>query len=400
MTAIIFLIFAGVLGIMDVKTEIFGVEAVYWCMAIMALAYLRYLYKNRRNIKDILTDSTVGWLIAFEICGAVMAAVSFLGLNAALAGPDLMLDKSFIPRHAIYLYFMPAIIVMAAPEYRQLMDRFLSICSLPLFWSLYLFSVVFSGNWSLSVSPIFVLAFLHLYNPPKKPVVNWLMFIAVILAPVATGGEMTNLMLRALYAGYFVFGKKKKQLTGIIAAGVVVCLAAVFIVPFYADQITPYLGANSAWRLRFWNDALVQLVQSKGIGVGFGTSYATEAFVGNQPSISKSPYDPIFRQQTVEYLMMATGPHNSLISVAFRMGIAGIVTFLGFLESIFTGLWKNIEQVPIYSLFVFFAAIAIVSVNVGLESPVYLLPFIFAMGLANQEIKGICERSPEKKYEC
>ena len=400
MTAIIFLIFAGVLGIMDVKTEIFGVEAVYWCMAIMALAYLRYLYKNRRNIKDILTDSTVGWLIAFEICGAVMAAVSFLGLNAALAGPDLMLDKSFIPRHAIYLYFMPAIIVMAAPEYRQLMDRFLSICSLPLFWILYLFSVVFSGNWSLSVSPIFVLAFLHLYNPPKKPVVNWLMFIAVILAPVATGGEMTNLMLRALYAGYFVFGKKKKQLTGIIAAGVVVCLAAVFIVPFYADQITPYLGANSAWRLRFWNDALVQLVQSKGIGVGFGTSYATEAFVGNQPSISKSPYDPIFRQQTVEYLMMATGPHNSLISVAFRMGIAGIVTFLGFLESIFTGLWKNIEQVPIYSLFVFFAAIAIVSVNVGLESPVYLLPFIFAMGLANQEIKGICERSPEKKYEC
>lgn len=400
MTAIIFLIFAGVLGIMDVKTEIFGVEAVYWCMAIMALAYLRYLYKNRRNIKDILTDSTVGWLIAFEICGAVMAAVSFLGLNAALAGPDLMLDKSFIPRHAIYLYFMPAIIVMAAPEYRQLMDRFLSICSLPLFWILYLFSVVFSGNWSLSVSPIFVLAFLHLYNPPKKPVVNWLMFIAVILAPVATGGEMTNLMLRALYAGYFVFGKKKKQLTGIIAAGVVVCLAAVFIVPFYADQITPYLGANSAWRLRFWNDALVQLVQSKGIGVGFGTSYATEAFVGNQPSISKSPYDPIFRQQTVEYLMMATGPHNSLISVAFRMGIAGIVTFLGFLESIFTGLWKNIEQVPIYSLFVFFAAIAIVSVNVGLESPVYLLPFIFAMGLANQEIKWICERSPEKKYEC
>ena len=400
MTAIIFLIFAGVLGIMDVKTEIFGVEAVYWCMAIMALAYLRYLYKNRRNIKDILTDSTVGWLIAFEICGAVMAAVSFLGLNAALAGPDLMLDKSFIPRHAIYLYFMPAIIVMAAPEYRQLMDRFLSICSLPLFWILYLFSVVFSGNWSLSVSPIFVLAFLHLYNPPKKPVVNWLMFIAVILAPVATGGEMTNLILRALYAGYFGFGKKKKQLTGIIAAGVVVCLAAVFIVPFYADQITPYLGANSAWRLRFWNDALVQLVQSKGIGVGFGTSYATEAFVGNQPSISKSPYDPIFRQQTVEYLMMATGPHNSLISVAFRMGIAGIVTFLGFLESIFTGLWKNIEQVPIYSLFVFFAAIAIVSVNVGLESPVYLLPFIFAMGLANQEIKGICERSPEKKYEC
>lgn len=383
MTAIFFLVFAGVLGIINVKTEIFGIEAVYWCMVIMAPAYLRYLYKNRRDIKGILKDSTVRWLIAFEICGAGMAIVSFLGFNAALAGPDLIVDRSFIPRHAIYLYFIPAVIVMAEPEYRQLMDRFLSICSLPLFWILYLFSVVFSGNWSLSVSPIFVLAFLHLYNPPKKPVVNWLMFIAVILAPVATGGEMTNLMLRALYAGYFVFGKKKKQLTGIIAAGVVVCLTAVFVVPFFADKITPFLDANSAWRIRFWNDELVQLVQSKGLGVGFGTSYATKAFVGNQWAIPGSPYNPLFRHHTKEYLMMATGPHNSLISVAFRMGIAGIVTFLGFLASIFKGMWKNIEQVPIFRLFVFFAAIAIISVNVGLESPGYMMIFMLAMGLAN-----------------
>lgn len=387
MTAIVVLVFASVLGFMDAKTEIFGIEAVYWCMAIMALAYLRYLYKNRQDIKGILKDSTVRWLIAFEICGAVMAAVSLLGLNAALAGPDLMMDKSFIPRHAIYLYFMPAIIVMAAPEYRQLMDRFLSKCSIPLFWAIYLYAGVLTRSWSLNVPQLFVLAFLHLYNPPKKSVVNWLMFIAVILAPVATGGEMTNLMVRALYAGYFVFGKKKKQLTGIIAAGVVVCLTAVFVVPFFADKITPFLDANSAWRIRFWNDELVQLVQSKGLGVGFGTSYATKAFVGNQWAIPGSPYNPLFRHHTKEYLMMATGPHNSLISVAFRMGIAGIVTLLGLLVNIFRGMWKNIEQVPIFRLFVFFAAIAIISVNVGLESPGYMMIFMLAMGVANEGIR-------------
>ena len=382
MTAIIFLVFAGVLGIMNVKTEILGIEAVYWCMAIMAPAYLRYLYKNLRDIKSVLRNGTVRWLIAFEICGAVMVVVSLLGLNAALAGPDLMMDKSFIPRHAIYLYFMPAVIVMAEPEYRQLMDKFLSMCSFPLFWILYICGVVLTRSWSLNVSQIFVLVLLHLYNPPKKPAVNWLMFALMMLTPIAEGGELTNGILRALYAGYFVFGKRKKQLTGIVAAGVVVCIAAVFIVPFFADKITPYLDANSAWRIRFWNDELVQLVQSKGIGVGFGTSYATEAFVGNQPVIPKSPYDPIYRQATVEYLMMATGPHNSLISVAFRMGVAGIVTLLGLLASIFKGMWKNIEQIPIYRLFVFFAAIAIVSVNVGLESPYYLMLFVLGMGMA------------------
>lgn len=399
MTAIVFLVFASVLGILNVKTEIFGIEAVYWCMVIMAPAYLRYLYKNRRDIKDILKDSTVGWLVAFEICGAVMAIVSFLGLNAALAGPDLMMDKSYIPRHAIYLYFMPAVIVMAAPEYHQLMDKFLSTCSFPLFWIIYICGVVLTKGWSLNVSQIFVLILLHLYNPPKKPAVNWLMFALLMLTPIAGGGELTNGMLRALYAGYFVFGKRKKQLTGIVAAGVAICIAAVFIVPFFADQIAPHLDANSAWRLRFWNDELVQLAQSKGIGVGFGTSYATEAFVGNQPSISKSPYDPIYRQATVEYLMMTTGPHNSFVSVAFRMGVVGIVTFLGLLASIFRGMWKNIEQIPTYRLFVFFAAIAIISVNVGLESPGYMMIFMLAMGLANQEYNEICTSCPENTYD-
>ena len=163
----------------------------------------------------------------------------------------------------------------------------------------------------------------------------------------------------------------------------VVCLTAVFVVPFFADKITPFLDANSAWRIRFWNDELVQLVQSKGLGVGFGTSYATKAFVGNQWAIPGSPYNPLFRHHTKEYLMMATGPHNSLISVAFRMGIAGIVTLLGLLVNIFRGMWKNIEQVPIFRLFVFFAAIAIISVNVGLESPGYMMIFMLAMGLAN-----------------
>ena len=86
--------------------------------------------------------------------------------------------------------------------------------------------------------------------------------------------------------------------------------------------------------------------------------------------------------------MMATGPHNSFVSVAFRMGVVGIVTFLGFLASIFKGMWKNIEQAPVYRLFVFFAAIAMVSVNVGLESLYYLMVFVLAMGMANVKIKG------------
>lgn len=383
MTAIIFLVFAGVLGIMNVKTEILGIEAVYWCMAIMAPAYLRYLYKNRRDIKSVLQDGTVRWLIAFEVCGAVMVVVSLLGFNAALAGPDLMMDKSFIPRHAIYLYFMPAVIVLAEPEYRQLMDKFLSKCSFPLFWIIYFYNIVKDGEFSINLFVVFILAVLSLYQQTKYPLLNWLMFIAVILTPIATGGEMTNGMLRALYAVYFVVGKKKKQLTGIVAAGVAVCMAAVFVMPFFADKITPHFDFNTSWRLNYWHDELVQLVQSKGIGVGFGTAYATEAFVGNQPSIPRNAFDPIYRQHTVEYLMMATGPHNSFVSVAFRMGVVGIVTLLGFLASIFKGMWKNIEQVPIYRLFVFFAAIAMVSVNVGLESPYYLLVFVFAMGMAN-----------------
>ena len=78
MLSIVFLVFASALGIMDAKTEIFGIEAIYWCMALMALSYLRFVYKNRSNLGELVKDSTVKWLIAFEICGAVMVAISFL----------------------------------------------------------------------------------------------------------------------------------------------------------------------------------------------------------------------------------------------------------------------------------------------------------------------------------
>lgn len=40
----------------------------------------------------------------------------------------------------------------------------------------------------------------------------------------------------------------------------------------------------------------------------------------------------------------------------------------------------------------FFAAIAIVSVNVGLESPGYLMIVVPAMGFANQKFNGIDTR--------
>jgi len=207
------------------------------------------------------------------------------------------------------------------------------------------------------------------------------MFVLLMLTPISIGGELTNVLLRILYLLFFVFQKRKKAVTGLIAFGVALCIISVFIVPFGSDYITPHLDANSAWRLNFWNDELIQLVRSKGIGVGFGTSFATVDFVANQPSILKSPYDPIYRQQTVEYLIITTAAHNSFISLAFRMGIVGIITFIGFLSSIFINIWKDIENTPIYAIFAFFASILIISVNVGLESVEYLIYFITALGI-------------------
>ena len=380
MLAIVFLVFAGALGIMDAKTEIFGIEAIYWCMALMGLAYLRFVYKNRKNLGNIVKDSTVKWLIAFEICGAVMVAVSMLGFNTVLAGSDLLMIKSYVPRQAIYLYFMPAVVVLAEPEYKKIITSFMDKFQLPLFAVIYIVNIV-KHKFALSIIPLFVLVILSLYKPTKYKVLDWLMFAIIVLTPVASGGELTNLALRALYVPYFVFAKNKKAVTVLIGLGAACCVAMVFVLPFFAEYITPHLDANSAWRLNFWNDELMQLVQSKGIGVGFGTSYATYNFVGNQPSILRSPYDPVYRQATVEYLMMTTGPHNSLVSLAFRMGIAGIVTFVGFLVNIFTKAWKNIEETSAYAFFAFFAAIVIISVNVGLESPVYLLSFVLGIAV-------------------
>ena len=275
---------------------------------------------------------------------------------------------------------MPAIIVMGEPEYKNIFNKFIDKLRLPLFIAIYLLSIKTYG-FSLPVIPVFVLILLSLYKPTKYIVLDWFMFALIIFTPITTGGELTNLALRALYVVYFVFPKRIKAVTALIGLGAACCIVMVFIIPFFSEYITPHLDANTAWRLKFWNDELVQLVHSKGIGVGFGTSFATTGFVGSQASGLGSPYDSVYRQHTVEYLMMTTGAHNSLISLAFRMGVFGVVAFIGMLASAFIKAWKNIDEISVYSIFAFFAAIVIISVNVGLESTMYLPIFILGIGI-------------------
>ena len=162
-------------------------------------------------------------------------------------------------------------------------------------------------------------------------------------------------------------------------------IAGIFILPIMSGLFTNIFDANSWWRLLYWKDELAQLVQSYGLGVGYGTSYATENFVGNLGSVVSGPFAATAEYSTLDKLFI-TGPHNSYVSIAFRLGIVGIVLFLVMIFDLIEKISEKSNDISRCAIFMLFSSIVLIGVNVGLESPYYLIMFVFSFGFCASEV--------------
>lgn len=92
--------------------------------------------------------------------------------------------------------------------------------------------------------------------------------------------------------------------------------------------------------------------------------------------------------------MFVTAPHNSFMSLTMRTGIVGLFLFLGYLVMLFLDLVKYKRVPPSRSAaFALFAGSLIISFNVGLENPGYLLTFVFCIGMCAREGKKLKDQN-------
>lgn len=365
-----------------VKSSIAGIQIFYLVLLFLVVAYIKYLYSHWGVIQLTKINKAI---IGFELYALIMIAMSFAGTNKLFASDDLFFAKAYIPRQAYYVFVIPAILLMEDRDNIDYFKNFLSKNYNIIFWIIYIGSMIYSKRFAISVPTELILAGLLLWgNDIRRTKSGFLQTLLILFSPIAVGGEMTNMLIRMIYA-FLYFYKNKRNAIKIFGLAFKTMIAGIFILPIMSGLFTNIFDANSWWRLLYWKDELAQLVQSYGLGVGYGTSYATENFVGNLGSVVSGPFAATAEYSTLDKLFI-TGPHNSYVSIAFRLGIVGIVLFLVMIFDLIEKISEKSNDISRCAIFMLFSSIVLIGVNVGLESPYYLIMFVFSFGFCASEV--------------
>lgn len=372
-------IFGG--GFMNMT--IFGIPITYITIGCVGVSYINYFILKK---KPLIGNESHVFLWLFEAYAIIMVIFSFLGLNKLYISQNLFFSSSYIFRQSYYLFMLPAIILLNDEQYTRKIRLIIKKYGNILFYIIYLSHIIVEGKISIGVPTEMLLAWLTFYtNKPKLTKSFLIKSIFLLTTPISVGGELTNLLIRLIYFTLFIIFTYYKQhvikICSIIIKLFGIIVVGIYILPLFDQFFTTVFDANSFWRLSYWKDELTELAKTLFFGVGYGTSYASLSFVGKISSVVGGPFGADYQYTTIDK-MFIVGPHNSFISIAFRLGWIGVICFVMYIFKNYKHLLKNENTTPC-SYYAFFSCLIIIAVNVGLESPFYLMLFILGMGVYN-----------------
>lgn len=336
---------------------------LYYCNAVV-LMLRRKLHMQKSERK----------LLGFVLWGLFFVVLSYFDVFAFVTEGHLLVDHSFILRQAYFLYFLPLAIAVPMMWRPNRLSRLVSDHAIAFGFILYVAYIALNGTLALNVQVTFLLAALALMGR-KRTVAGYALSIVILFSPVGVGGEMTQILVRLLFVLYLIVDRRRALLNRFMSVVVGSTIAMTLLAgPIYRSTSLE-MDANSIWRLSYWADEMGTLSASFGLGVGFGTSYGSISFLGSAIyGIEGGPFGSDDGFSSLEKVFI-TGSHNSFVSIAFRLGIVGIVLLLAYLYESYRRSLRYRDVQPLVP-FLFFSAVVIVAFNVGLESPTYLFAFI------------------------
>jgi hypothetical protein len=372
------------------KAEVAGIPVIALAFLMAAVAY-GYWGVGKKKLGAAMKCNP--FLTLFVIQGLVWLGLSYLGFTSWFPGiADFGVDLQYAPRHAYYLAVLPLI---ALAPYASGGEKVFSLVKK---YGLALMGLVFIGVFivckRIFVTPsmLVLMGFLSLVAEGDYkifPFVNWGVFAALMILPYGGYGMSTIILLKGAYFVFFLgknLLKKRQWILYCASALIPVILVATLVLPLLPSFQLPGLpfynstidDGNDQWRLNFWKDEEQALLQTYGVGVGFGTAYVSD----HSPMLETGEFsreDLIYQENPVEVRPYVIGPHNSFMNVAFRQGALGILLFTGFLVTVWLRLlrYREKEQFPLAYLFC--GGVVAIFTNNGLESPVYLIVFLFAL---------------------
>lgn len=159
------------------------------------------------------------------------------------------------------------------------------------------------------------------------------------------------------------------------------------IIPFFSlliinNSLIPF-DSNSMVRLVMWKDATQSLIDTFGLGVGFGTEW-----IKNEFYLIKSNWFLFDNYNTNDKFNVTT--HNTFSDIFFRVGLIGLLLFLKFIMSLFNErIIKNSRLVS----YLFLSILISLSTNPGFFSVNFFIglsiTFGFLLTIIEKDFKSI-----------
>lgn len=328
--------------------------------------------------------------------------------------PSFPRSEQFVARQAYFLAILPIAIISALLFWRRLYARLFAACKrffLPLALAL------IASDWltAIYLGDEFFAQF-NDYNLYLEKGTVWLIFAFLYLARTLSGRGFPFVPLCVLvfyYAGSALlgYGSLFHATTGdilfvvlltatllsrhpLLCAQTLVVLTLALAAALVAGTMLPDLfqsDVNAYWRFTGWQSNFRALLETRLLGVGFGTPYLPITMGDLQAAVKtvQLAHEPWTKGASAYDLIYLRAQHNSFVNMFFRTGLVGGLAFLLFnLGLLFAALRTLRSCAPPHRVHIalaiglFVLGLVEISLHVGLETPRFLLSYALSLSLS------------------
>ncbi len=313
--------------------------------------------------------------LAFIVLCLLYGVLSYIGVFDHSVTDGLNFNRNYILRHMMMLDLLPIGLSMYIVFLDPVFERWMNKPRHYLYIPLYILILIPQFRTTEANYLLILLLYLE-YSAAETKVKRAIILIMMIslFALIYQMGTVVLMMLMCLLLlpkNNLTFNALRKYRL-LIGTGLVItaCMAVLYLEPLmnWVKSADP----NTWWRMYYWSVELKIAAARKWLGVGYGTAYATKSIFNVLQGGFIDPVTQLFSHDAS--VLFTTAQHNSYMNILYRTGIIGFILFVSIN---FNLLFQGIRKTPLERtlMLAFINATLLILLNVGLESPRFLILF-------------------------
>lgn len=402
----IYWVLAAVFGNDFIQFSVMGINTFYILMGL-SIMYWGLRLKSTKNVFDTSKESkelysSIKFFSAFSL---LYLFLSYFHFFTGIFNVDVDYNISYVLRQGYLVFTIPIIFtivnsIVQRPNYW--VPKITNRRKLIFIWGIL---VVAKSIIGVDLTPyrslIFALgSMIFILAPKKKISLVIIIYSSLCLINLFNSSSsflawIIAFVIFLLWDIIIAISQKNISLKiwiSFIIVLLVFLFATDFVVSIFAND------ANSVWRWQYWMNEIKVVINTWGVGIGYGTAYASNSIYEEINNAS------VFVSQTSSEgsgLFVIT-QHSSFINFFYRLGVAGFVLAVQMWivkpMKLFTSSIKSENDINNtlvkWGVINFMFNSIIILLNPGLESPRFALGYIITFSL----MVAFCILSSQQKY--